>query len=363
LGGRIAPFDLKVGVLDLPKDLAQIEFALDKKLVEATASEIVSEYKLESLSGDKVKVLSKWLEDIRSSTRDALIRSGLQKPDLEPWRFHVSQWDDVILGLDTNLFHRCTCTAHLLDSLLKIPSGDFVDTPDWMTFVVSKVCMAELEHQATRAADTEAWKKRQALRSLQEIMLLNRSKDLEGVSLFVTGNVPAEVDFDRGETCTVRDFLIRDQFRNFLKQLDFYKGSYFVTGDFDNATLAEAEGLTTLYILKPEISAGPYQLAMEVCVSEILYELAVALEPLSIKGDGIKLDLRSWWPGKTFRNWENWELRIRWVEDNMGIQDKFERLRTEGAIADLYLEIKQGSGRVFLDTFPLTKVDTSIRVA
>ena len=32
----------------------------------------------------------------------------------------------------------------------------------------------------------------------------------------------------------------------------------------------------------------------------------------------------------------------------------------EGAVADLYLEIKEGSGRVFLDTFPLTKVDTQI---
>ena len=32
----------------------------------------------------------------------------------------------------------------------------------------------------------------------------------------------------------------------------------------------------------------------------------------------------------------------------------------EGSIADLYLEIKSGTGRVFLDTFPLTKVDTQI---
>jgi uncharacterized protein len=32
----------------------------------------------------------------------------------------------------------------------------------------------------------------------------------------------------------------------------------------------------------------------------------------------------------------------------------------EGTTADLYLEIKSGSGRVFLDTFPLTKVDTQI---
>ncbi|MFP4112095.1 MAG: S16 family serine protease [Candidatus Woesearchaeota archaeon] len=31
-----------------------------------------------------------------------------------------------------------------------------------------------------------------------------------------------------------------------------------------------------------------------------------------------------------------------------------------GSIADLYLEISQGSGRVFIDTFPLSKVDTQI---
>src|SRR3989338_1214600 len=32
----------------------------------------------------------------------------------------------------------------------------------------------------------------------------------------------------------------------------------------------------------------------------------------------------------------------------------------EGGIADLYLEIKPGSGRVFLETFPLTKIDTQV---
>jgi len=32
----------------------------------------------------------------------------------------------------------------------------------------------------------------------------------------------------------------------------------------------------------------------------------------------------------------------------------------EGSLADLYLDIKPGSGRVFLDTFPLTKLDTQM---
>ena len=31
-----------------------------------------------------------------------------------------------------------------------------------------------------------------------------------------------------------------------------------------------------------------------------------------------------------------------------------------GGGADLYLELKEGSGRVFLDTFPATKIDTQI---
>ena len=31
-----------------------------------------------------------------------------------------------------------------------------------------------------------------------------------------------------------------------------------------------------------------------------------------------------------------------------------------GSDADLYLEIQEGSGRVFLETFPLTKLDTQI---
>ena len=32
----------------------------------------------------------------------------------------------------------------------------------------------------------------------------------------------------------------------------------------------------------------------------------------------------------------------------------------QGSDADIYLEIKEGSGRVFLDTFPVTRMDTQI---
>src|SRR3989344_4442640 len=32
----------------------------------------------------------------------------------------------------------------------------------------------------------------------------------------------------------------------------------------------------------------------------------------------------------------------------------------KGSVADLYLELREGTGRVFIDTYPLTKFDTQI---
>ena len=39
---------------------------------------------------------------------------------------------------------------------------------------------------------------------------------------------------------------------------------------------------------------------------------------------------------------------------------ELENRSLEGGVADLYLEIKPGSGRVFLETFPLTRIDTQM---
>jgi len=41
--------------------------------------------------------------------------------------------------------------------------------------------------------------------------------------------------------------IIRDQFKNFLKQINFHKGTYFLTADKSNAALARAEGLHPIY--------------------------------------------------------------------------------------------------------------------
>lgn len=332
--GGITPFDLDLVQLDLAPPRAI--FGKDVVNPSNTLQDVASSPKSDKTRVETERRVEK-LMGISSALDDALIRAGVLIPDLESHKFHISLWDDIILGLDTNLFYQGAPTAYILDSLMKIPSGDFIDTPDWVTLVVSKVSVAEIEHRAHRGATT--WDRRESLRAIQEIMLLNRSKDLEGVSLFLVGDVPPGVDFSKPEaTTTMRDFLIREHFRTFLKQLDFYKGSYFATADFDNATLAEAEGLTSLYIKKPVLSDMQYELPTGgINTSELIYELAVAFEPLVIKGDSVKLLIHSNWKGKTLENWENLDIRVEWIEDQLKLQPRFDELRKRGAIANMLM--------------------------
>ena len=51
-------------------------------------------------------------------------------------------------------------------------------------------------------------------------------------------------------------------------------------------------------------------------------------------------------------NTEPYHMKLLAVQDNDGTYT--------GSDADLFLELKEGSGRVFLETFPLTKMDTQI---
>ena len=272
---------------------------------------------------------SRLLSNSNSGMVDALMRSALLKPDLNKFRLQISQWDDVIFGLDTNIFYSCTITSSILDNLLKIPSGDFIDTPDWMTFVFSKVGMGEIENRAGHSHNPT--NRRQCLRAIQEIMMINRSKDLEGITLFLTGSIPPEIDYSNSTTNTIRDSTIREHFRLFLKTIDFYKGSYFLTQDFNSAVLAEVEGLKSLYIQKPNLPEKAMNLCTsdKVNVSEILYELAVSFQPLILKTDGLELELFSEWTGKNLNSWENWMIGIKWHKDDIKLNEETQKLKKQ----------------------------------
>jgi len=252
-------------------------------------------------------------EGFLSKIVQSLMRCSIIIPDYRSFQKNISQWDDIILGLDTNVFYSCTVTSSLLNSFLGIPSRDFLDTPDWITLVLSKVAMGEIENSANR--DKASYERRLALRGIQEIMKINKSKDLEGVSLFIAGTIPSGFNFSSGETNTIRDSIIREQFRDFLKNIDFHKGNYFITHDFNNSVLAEAEGMRALYIGKPDLKECYNLSGDDKCnISELLYELAVAFNPLDLTiytkdNEEFKLNVFSNWKGKDLENWEDWELK------------------------------------------------------
>lgn len=231
----------KLGKNNLKFDLCEIDIIKNRLKINK-----------EFLKTEEVDERSKMIIKFKSYLINALMRASILKPDLKKHRERISHWDDVILGLDTNIFYNGITTSCLLDSFLKIPSGDFIDSPDWVTLVLSKVAMGEIENMANHSRIP--FHRKQALRAIQEIMLINKSKDLEGVSMFLAGNIPPSFSFthtDKNKSNnTVRDSTIREQFRVFLKNLDFHKGSYFLTEDFNNGVLAEAEGLNALYLKK-----------------------------------------------------------------------------------------------------------------
>jgi len=285
-----------LGSVDLDKDL----FIVNKEFIDVK----------------EIDKGSRLLKESKSDLVNALIRCSLLKVNLDKYRIKISQWDDVILGLDTNLFYNCALTSCLFNEFMKIPSGDFIDSPDWTTLVLSKVAMGEIENKANHSDNPEH--RRQALRAIQEIMLINKAKDLEGVSMFLAGTIPPEFDFTKGQANTTRDSTIREQFRVFLKNLDFHKGAYFVTGDFNNAVLAEAEGLIAMYIRKPTIEQEEYELSGDdkINISELLYELAVSFDPLIVETDKIKFKVYSMWKDKTLEDWEQWKVGFEWVKVN-----------------------------------------------
>lgn len=298
--------DIAIGIINLDKNKLEI----NKEFV-----------KIKKEKNKRTRVIL----DNKSYLVNALMRAAILKPDFSSQRRTVSQWDDVIFGLDTNLFYNCVITTSLLDNLLKITSGDFLDTPDWVTLVFSKVGMGEIENRANRSKNPVH--RREAYRAIQEFMIINKAKDLEGVSLFLTGSIPPEMRFSDGSTNTIRDSTIREHFRFFLKNLDFHKGSYFLTQDFNNAVLAEAEGLLSMYIRKPKLDKMEFDLFKEnkVNISELLYELSVAFKPLIIKSDGLKFEIKSNWRGKTLEEWEKWQIKLNWLEDKNKIKPKIKK--------------------------------------
>jgi len=277
----------------------------------------------------------------------------------------LSAHDDIILGLDTNILHGAVLSEHLLDSLSLMDPKEVVHTPNWILIIVPSAVMHELEQAANRrdAVGHLEFQGRMGFRAIQEILELDRSADLTGISLMIVGRSDPTLDtrtelrglredleraglHKAGARARTRlstgDTVIRDQFKSFLRSIDFHKGVFFLTADKSNAAIARAEGLHAIYYHIPPwyeakkavsppampFNDGRERVTVPVPLGKILYELAVQFGTIVVRWDTGKVQLQCDGKGDSLDHWIQRELMIT-------DKDQFRRL----------LSVYAGAGR------------------
>lgn len=286
--------------------------------------------------------------DTLNSLVAAYYRSGLlPSPNWSKIAQYLSQFDDIIIGVDTNILHDASLSEQLLNSLSLIDPKQYVHTPSWLLIVIPSAVMHEVE-QATNARDQKGsltLAGRMGFRALQEILELDQSADLMGVSLIIVGEANPVLD-TRVELRGLRedmakrspqpagghlstklstgDTIIRDQFKHFLRQLDFHKGAYFLTADKSNAALAKTEGLHPVYqkvppwyAAKDEIEPprilcepGPEVITLAVPLGKLVYEVAVQFGSIKIGWDTDEIEIACDDRGESLDHWIYKDLRV-----------------------------------------------------
>jgi len=305
---------------------------------------------------------------------EAFSRCGLLlSPSWKKIAEELTTSDDVIIGVDTCILYDTILTEQILSILSLIGSKGYFHTPNWLLIVIPSGVMHEVEQSANTRNDKGflTHSGRMGFRALQEILELNQAKDLSGISLFIVGEANPVLDtrveirglrkdlaksfmeafrqikqmdekkekednIDEDDDKVQRpmilssgDMLIRDQFKHFLREIDFHKGIYFLTSDKSNAALAQAEGLHTIYCKKPyikktdvkksikpqtiNISNGSQgdKIILGVPLGKLIYELAVGFGTIKVVWDNeIEIEIGCDGKGESLDYWLYKKLRI-----------------------------------------------------
>ena len=279
--------------------------------------------------------------DLRTrGVRQALCRCGLLWPS--NWKEIASKlagFDDVVLGVDTNVLYNCTLSEHLLPALSLVNPRGYAPTPNWILFVIPSGVMHELEEAANIRNDTGSLARvgRMGFRALQEVIELNQNVDIPGVSLLVAGEASPALDTRvelqglradllrsqqgsgagklRPRKSSSGDMIIRSQFKAFLRQLDLHKGAHFLTADKSNAALARAEGLYPIYVRPP--SNTPYRIrgrgdevVVTVPIGKLIYEMAVQFRSITIRRGDRELEMKCDGKGERIDYWVYRNLQV-----------------------------------------------------
>jgi hypothetical protein len=177
---------------------------------------------------------------------------------------------------------------------------------------------------------------------------IDQSKDLTGISLLIVGEADPVLDArvelrglrsDMGlksskgaqillKRLAAGDTHIRDQFKQFLRQISFHKGTYFLTADKSNNALARAEGLRSIYyaqasgesvrkagseITMPRVLDGDGPL-LTVPLAKIIFELAVQFERISLVTDQHRIPLECDVMGESLMHWVHKRIKVKGKE-------------------------------------------------
>lgn len=265
-----------------------------------------------------LRVLSDDLEYL-DWLNNALMCSGYVEPGgLPALARRLAEHEDVILGADTNILYSCILSEHLLDEFSRIHVRPYRESLNWILLIIPGVVMQEVENAANqKKGGYLIHVGRRGYRALQEITMLNRTVGFQGLSVLVAGDTnpeQARLSPD-GMTILNADSMIRDQFKAFLRGVEFRKGIFFLTLDKTNASLAAAEGLNALLVRHPRRLRKGDQLTMpkedSILLARVLYELAVEFGIVRVSWDDRgehHLDLDGAWSWKSMEHWEAWQL-------------------------------------------------------
>ncbi len=265
-----------------------------------------------------VRVLSE-STDYLDWINSALLRAGLIEPvGLHAIARRLAEYEDIVLGVDTNLLPVAIVSEHLMETLYRIHARPYKESVNWILLVIPGVVMKELENAANqKKAGHLTHAGRMGYRALQEITTLKRTESFQGMSVLVVGPTnPEQLHLSPdGMTILNADSMIRDQFKAFLRGIEFRKGVFFMTMDKTNASLAAAEGLTALRVQHPRRLRKGDEITIPreqpVLLARVLYELAVEFGKVRVgwrDGSDHFLDVEGAWTWKSMEHWEAWQL-------------------------------------------------------
>lgn len=306
--------DTDAGIFTLSGSLLDYEVSEFAKLLRFQRSGAGLEYKLSFDWSDELGEGN--IRNERNRLKDSYLRAGvIEHANISTVIERLRQHDDIIVGIDTNILWDCIITSQLLRRIYEEPF------PNWILIAVPKLVMAETENAANvkirdgshPRSGWPTYKARLAQRGLQELMnLRQRNPDRPGLAIMTVGELKAEYD-DVDQRNWKLDSQIRTQFQDFLGDISFHKGTFFLSQDRVNVMMSGTEGADGLYLQKPDLSefqTGQFSVAE---FTELVYELSVQFGSIQLKstsGDEFRMTLDVFWPGKQVSDWRKSRVKV-----------------------------------------------------